>query len=67
MDHGTVLETSMLHSWLLWRISHHHGNGNNFARAAILHVHFFVHFFAVTSRIERIIQPKRENLEHEVA
>ena len=66
MDHGTVLETSMLHSWLLWSISHNDGDGNNFVPAAILHVHFFVHFFAVTT-LERIIQPKRENPGHEVA
>ena len=62
MDHGTVLETPVLHIWVLWSFSH-----NNFARAAILHVHFFVHFFAVTARIERIIQPKRENPGNEVA
>ena len=62
MDHGTVLETPVLHIWALWSFSH-----NNFARAAILHVHFFVHFFAVTARIERIIQLKRENPGNEVA
>ena len=67
MDHGTVLETPMLHSWLLWSISHHDGNGNNFAHAAILHVHFFVHFFAVAVPTDRIIQPKRENPGNEVA
>ena len=61
MNHGTVLETLVLHSWLWWSISHHDGNGNNFARAAILHAHVFVHFFAVAARTERIIQPKREN------
>ena len=67
MDHGTVLETPVLHIWLLWSISHHDGNGNNFASAAILHVPFFEHFFAATTRIERIIQPKRENPGKEVA
>ena len=67
MDHGTVLETPVLHSWLLWSIGHHDGNGNNFARAAILNVHFFVHFFAGTARTECTIQPKRENPGNEVA
>ena len=67
MNHGTVLETLVLHSWLWWSISHHDGNGNNFARAAILHAHVFVHFFAVAARTERIIQPKRENPGNEVA
>ena len=66
MDHETVLETPVLHIWVLWSISHHEGNGNNFASAAILHLHFFGHFFAITTRIERIIQPKRENPGHEV-
>ena len=62
MDHGTVLETPVLHIWVLWSISHHDGNGNNF-----LHMSFFVHFFAVTARIDRIIQPKRKNPGNEVA
>ena len=38
MNHGTVLETLVLHSWLLWSISHHDGNGNNFARALFLYI-----------------------------
>ena len=57
MDYGTVLETPTLHSWLYITT----------ATATILHVHFFVHFFVVTARIERIIQPKGENPGNEVA